>query len=114
MFRQMNVIKALTGLAVGALAWTGYAVSAAPTTAPSEKPYPLSVCVVSGEKLGAMGKPAVIEHEGRTVKLCCAGCIGTFRDEPAKYLKKLDDAEKSPATQPATQPSSSHGHGHAH
>jgi len=29
------------------------------------KPYPLETCVVSGEKLGEMGKPFVYQHEGR-------------------------------------------------
>lgn len=57
--------------------------------------YPLDVCVVSGEKLGSMGKPVVLQHEGREVRLCCPGCIDKFKKEPAKYLKKLDDAEKA-------------------
>jgi hypothetical protein len=59
-----------------------------------KKEYPLDVCVVSGEKLGSMGKPVVLQHEGREVRLCCAGCIDKFKQDPAKYLKKLDEAEK--------------------
>jgi YHS domain-containing protein len=61
----------------------------------SKEPYPLDVCVVSGEKLGEMGKPAVIQHEGREVRFCCPACIDTFKQNPAKYLKKLDEAEKN-------------------
>ncbi len=30
--------------------------------------YPLKVCVVSGEKLGSMGNPHVIKHEGTEVQ----------------------------------------------
>lgn len=60
----------------------------------SKKPYPLDVCVVTGEKLGEMGKPVVIQHEGREVRFCCAACPDKFRQDPAKYLKKLDEAEK--------------------
>ena len=58
--------------------------------------YPLTTCVVSGEKLGGeMGKPFIYTHEGREVRLCCKGCLKDFKKDPAKYLKKLDDAEKA-------------------
>jgi YHS domain-containing protein len=59
-----------------------------------KKPYPLDVCVVTGEKLGEMGKPVIIQHEGREVRFCCPACIDKFKQDPAKYLKKLDEAEK--------------------
>lgn len=79
--------------AMGLMLGLGGAVRAdAPATKPAAKPYPLAVCVVSGEKLGAMGEPAIIQHEGREVRLCCGGCEKDFRKEPAKYLKKIDDA----------------------
>ena len=53
------------------------------------KPYPLDVCVVSGEKLGSMGKPFVFVHQGQEIKLCCDGCKADFDKEPAKFLAKL-------------------------
>lgn len=53
------------------------------------KPYPLDVCVVSGEKLGSMGKPYVMFYQGQEVRLCCDGCKADFDKEPAKYLAKL-------------------------
>jgi YHS domain-containing protein len=56
--------------------------------------YPLDTCVVSGEKLDSMGKPYVLKYKGREVQLCCDGCEKDFKKDPAKYLKKLDDAEK--------------------
>lgn len=55
-------------------------------------PYPLETCPVSGQKLGAMGDPVVIQHEGREVKFCCGGCVAKFKKEPVKYLAKLDEA----------------------
>ena len=58
------------------------------------KPYPLTTCVVSGEKLDSMGKPFVYDHEGREVRFCCKNCVKDFKKEPAKYLKQLDDAGK--------------------
>ena len=57
-------------------------------------PYPLDVCVVSGEKLGSMGEPYVISYEGRQIKFCCDGCEKDFRKEPAKFLAKVDAAAK--------------------
>lgn len=56
--------------------------------------YPLDICVVSGEKLGSMGKPVVLHHEGREVRLCCPGCVDDFKKNPEKFLKKLDEAGK--------------------
>lgn len=53
------------------------------------KPYPLDVCIVSGEKLGSMGAPVVYVHEGQEVKFCCKNCLPDFKKEPAKYLVKL-------------------------
>jgi len=59
-------------------------------TAPlSGKPYPLTTCIVSDEKLGSMGEPYVFVHEGQLIKLCCDGCLKDFKKEPAKYLAKL-------------------------
>lgn len=63
--------------------------------APKAKAYPLTTCVVSGEKLeGDMGQSYVFTHEGREIKLCCKSCLKDFKKDPAKYVKKLDEAEK--------------------
>ncbi len=51
--------------------------------------YPLTTCVVSGEELGSMGDPVVLEHDGQEVRLCCQGCVATFKGDPAKFLAKL-------------------------
>ena len=57
------------------------------------KPYPLQTCVVSGEKLGEMGKPYTYEYKDREIKFCCKDCVKDFKKEPAKYVKKLEAAE---------------------
>ena len=61
------------------------------------KPYPLEKCIVSDEKLGEMGKPFVFTYEGQEIKLCCKSCQKDFKKDPAKYLKKLKDAEAAKA-----------------
>jgi hypothetical protein len=78
------------------------AASAAPATtkllaATTQAAYPLKTCVVSGGKLGGMGKPVAYVYKqagqpDRTVMLRCKACIRKFEKEPAKYLAKLDAA----------------------
>jgi YHS domain-containing protein len=59
----------------------------------SVKPDLLKTCPVSGDKLGAdMGKPYVFVYQGQEVKLCCPDCKADFDKNPAKYLKKIQDA----------------------
>ena len=63
---------------------------------PAPKPDKLTTCPVSGEKLGAdMGKPLVFEYKGREVKLCCKDCKADFDKDPAKYMKKIEAADKA-------------------
>lgn len=53
------------------------------------KPYPLDVCLVSGNELGSMGKPVTFVYNGQEVKLCCSPCREDFDADPEKYLAKL-------------------------
>ena len=60
--------------------------------------YPLKTCVVDGEELGGgMGETVdyIYKQEGRPdrlVRFSCSGCIKDFNKDPAKYLKKIDEA----------------------
>ena len=62
-------------------------------TAQDAKPYPLETCVVDGMKLGSMGDPYVFVYQGQEIKLCCENCKPEFLGDPAKYMKKIQDAE---------------------
>jgi YHS domain-containing protein len=53
-------------------------------------PYSLDVCAVAGEKLGSMGEPIQLIHEGREIKFCCAGCNPRFKADPARYIAGVD------------------------
>ena len=65
---------------------------------PAPIPDKLTTCPVSGEKLGGdMGKPYVFEYKGREVKLCCSDCKKDFEKDPAKYMKKIEAADKTSA-----------------
>ena len=74
--------------------------------APAAKPFPESIktCLISGEKLGTMGKPYVFVHEGQEVKLCCKKCLTDFNKEPAKYIAKINAAAAAPAPVPTPKP----------
>lgn len=61
------------------------------------KAYTLKTCPVSDEKLGDMGDPFVFTYEGREIKLCCKNCQKDFKADPAKFVKKIEKAEKSAA-----------------
>jgi hypothetical protein len=78
----------LTGLAAGT-----FSVGAADKDK-KPKPYPLDKCIVTDEKLGEHGKPYVFTHEGQEIKMCCKDCLKDFKKEPAKYLKKIEEANK--------------------
>ena len=87
-FAQVLTLTALLTLSIAATA-------AEEKKAGVAKPYPLKTCVVADEKFGGdMGEPYVFVYQGREVKLCCKGCLKDFNKEPAKYLKKMDAAEK--------------------
>lgn len=58
--------------------------------AKSPDPYTLATCPVSGKKLGGMGDPVIKSYEGREVRFCCGGCVGTFEKDQAAHFKKID------------------------
>lgn len=77
---------------------------AQPMGAPAgESAYPIEVCVVSDHGLDAMGEPIKVEHEGRTVMLCCEGCVDGFNEDPTKYVAKLDELAASVAASQPTE-----------
>src|SRR5258708_17911854 len=90
-FAAITVAASLLGVALAAFA--------AENKAKTEvKPYPLKTCIVSGEKLGEMGKPYVFTNDTREIKLCCKDCLKDFKKYPKKYVKKIEDAEAKKKT----------------
>lgn len=98
--RHIFAVVLLTGLVFGTPS-----VRAEGTNNPSSstnvvvKPYPLDYCLVSGDNFGGdMGKPIIMIYKGQEFKFCCSDCPPKFKKNPAKYLKKLQDAEKKGAS----------------
>ena len=60
------------------------------------KDYPMQTCVVTGDVLSEH-EPVTHTHSeagkpDRVVVLCCEHCVPDFKRDPARYLKKLDEA----------------------
>ena len=64
---------------------------------PKLKPYTLKTCSVSGDKLGEMGDPILYKYKDRELKFCCKDCPKDFDKDPAKFIKKLNEAEAKEA-----------------
>jgi hypothetical protein len=92
--KRMKSLPTLT-IVVFALGFTSFAPSGHAADK-NVKPYPLDTCVVSDEKIGADSKmkPYTFTHEGREVKLCCKPCLKEFKKDTAKYVAKIEAAEK--------------------
>ncbi len=56
------------------------------------EPYPLDVCIVTGNALRSMGGPVVKVHEGQEFKFCCSPCVREFEADPASFAQKLAEA----------------------
>jgi len=56
---------------------------AATEEAPAQK-----LCPVTGEPID----PNIsVEYEGRRIYFCCANCPETFKQDPLKYIRKVDE-----------------------
>jgi hypothetical protein len=91
-----TIISSVLTIAVIGLASVALVTQAADK---KPKPYPLDTCLVADEKLGADPgmKPYAFTHEGREIKLCCKSCLKDFKKDTAKFIAKLDEAEKKKA-----------------
>ena len=96
LLNRINTLLANGGLALALVALASTAMAEDKKT-DKPKPYPLDKCIVSDENLGDMGKPFVFTYEGQEIKLCCKSCQKDFKKDPAKYMKKIKDAEAEKA-----------------
>lgn len=46
-------------------------------------------CPVTKAKLGSMGTPLHVEVEGKSVWVCCEGCVSKLKANPGRYLPEL-------------------------
>jgi hypothetical protein len=95
-----SLLAALFALTVGQLSANDPAPSGNAAHAKARSEYPLQTCIVSGEHLDAGQIVEYVYQEpgkpDRLVRLCCRKCLARFKGDPAKYLKKLDEAAAKP------------------
>ncbi|WP_235908928.1 hypothetical protein [Roseiconus nitratireducens] len=56
------------------------------------------ICPVSGKPLGSMGEPVGVEVQGRTIFVCCAGCVDAVKADPARYTSGRPEIHVAVAT----------------
>jgi YHS domain-containing protein len=91
----MKSLKLIAGMILTAalITFTPSSHADGTNTVAAAKPDLMTTCPVSGDKLGGdMGKPYTFIYQGQEVKLCCADCKADFDKDPAKFLKKIQDA----------------------
>ena len=57
------------------------------------------ICPVSDKPLGSMGDPVAVDIEGRTLYVCCAGCVNAVESNPAKYATGRPEITVTSTTQ---------------
>lgn len=60
------------------------------------KPYPLKICLVSGEDLDEMDERVSTVYKGQTYEFCCKPCLVKFKKDEEKYASKLRAAAMTP------------------
>jgi len=67
-----------------------------------DKPLVLqTTCPVTGEEIN---KNLYVDHDGKRIYVCCKGCEGKIKQDPAAFIKKLEDAGITVATLQTTCP----------
>ena len=46
-----------------------------------------TVCPVMG---GKISKNLFVDHDGKRIYVCCKGCLPDLKQDPGKYIKKLE------------------------
>jgi YHS domain-containing protein len=76
--RVLVVIAVALGFLSLNLGMTGFAMAASQETCPVQA--------------GKIDKKSYADYKGKRVYFCCAGCEETFKKDPDKYIKKLEDS----------------------
>ncbi len=92
LLRVANKPKAATYLVIDEVSGENWAQgtnqTASAQTAPAAVAVNNTVCPVTGEKIDPASK-VTYEYQGKIYNFCCSVCIGDFKKDPQKYLKKL-------------------------
>ena len=51
------------------------------------------ICPVTGLEIETMGDPVKYEHEGKIYNFCCEMCVKSFKEDPEKYIKIIEESK---------------------
>jgi YHS domain-containing protein len=69
------------------------------------------ICPVTGEKIGEETK-AAYEYNGKVYNFCCPMCISSFKKNPEKYIKKIEEEKLRGKSKQEDSSNESHQHSH--
>jgi hypothetical protein len=72
-------------------------IPAFPAKSEAVTPYPLEICVVSGDKLGT--DAVVFSYHEREIKTCCTNCVDEFYKDPSGFVAKIEESASKAAKQ---------------
>ncbi len=49
------------------------------------------ICPVSGRPVTAKGSPVEVEYEGKAYNVCCKMCAKSFKKDPEKFIKIINE-----------------------
>lgn len=49
------------------------------------------ICPVSGKSIEVMGELVSVEYNGKIYNLCCEMCAKSFKKDPEKYIKIIEE-----------------------
>ena len=69
---------------------------------------------------GAINKALYMDHDGKRIYVCCAGCIAKIKEDPAATITKMETAgvvlfpavADAKAAEPKKEATGHEGHGH--
>lgn len=70
-----------------------------------------TICPLMG---GQIDKKVYTDHKDKRVYFCCAGCINSFKKDPEKYVKKMEEEGIELAKAPVTPEKKDDHAGHNH
>jgi YHS domain-containing protein len=84
--KKMFLVLALAAASSFATADTSLVLKPDSARLAASTPVGNKKCPVSGEEIGSMGAGPVVVYQGKSVQLCCKGCLKAFGKDPAKFL----------------------------
>ncbi|MCO8123372.1 hypothetical protein NHH03_16600 [Stieleria sp. TO1_6] len=98
--RQIDVDVQLVGIVASTISFNEVAtVPASEQQRASAAIARQKICPVSGKPLGSMGDPVAVDVNGQKLYVCCAGCVGAVKSDPAKYAAGRPQITVTTATQ---------------